>query len=239
MESVQINTAQNVAIDYEIAGLGDRILAALIDYFVLAGYIIGISLLSNIFDSILQGSIVVMTIILLPYVCYDLACEIFMNGQSIGKRAMKIRVVKLDDSQPGIGDYLLRWLFRLIDVSILAGAVAIFTILINGKGQRLGDLAAGTTVIKMKSNVKLKDTILAQLEVDYQPTLSQVVLLNDSDIAIIKKVLHVKIENTKIANHLAFKTKTALENKMGIKSDMLAGDFLETVLKDYNALLGS
>jgi uncharacterized RDD family membrane protein YckC len=239
MDKVQIDTTQNVKIDYEIAGIGDRIFAALIDFLVLAGYAIGLIIFISFLPQDIRmgdvGVIALPVIIFLPYLFYDLVCEIFLEGQSIGKKAMKIKVAKLDGSQPRLGDYLLRWLLRFIDVSILSGAVAIFTIIINGKGQRLGDIAAGTTVVRLKSKVKIEDTILTNLKADYQPHFSQVSLLSDRDIAIIKKVLNTHIEDPKMANHAAYKTKKAIENKMGIKSDLMAETFLETVLQDYNA----
>ncbi|MFQ5640754.1 MAG: RDD family protein [bacterium] len=237
-ESVQIQTAQNVEIDYAIAGIGDRVLALFIDYVILAGYAIGavffVSLLRTAGLTSDNGFIALWVVLSLPFLCYDLLCEIFMDGQSFGKKALKIKVVKIDGAQPGIGDYFLRWIFRIIDILVLYGSVAIITILINGKGQRLGDIAAGTTVVKLKAPVRLEDTILTVVEDKYQPVFSWVMQLSDSDIATIKKVLNSKVEDPKIANHVAFKTKTAIESKLGIQSDLMPRTFLKTVLKDYN-----
>ncbi|MFQ5651041.1 MAG: RDD family protein [bacterium] len=241
METVQIDTTQNVQIDYQVAGLGDRILAALFDYFILAGYIIGVSLLISSFggfdNASSEGTLAVTTIILLPYLLYDLLCEVLMNGQSFGKKLLKIKVARLDGSQPGIGEYLLRWLLRFIDITMMSGAVAIVTILVNGKGQRLGDLAAGTTVIKLESAVRLEDTILTELDEDYEPVFPQALQLHSQDIATIKRVLRFQVNDPKMANHLLYKTKQALETKMGIESEMSAPAFLQTVLNDYSALV--
>lgn len=237
METVGIETTQNVAIDYPIAGLGERILAAFLDYLILFGYVIGMSILfskTKLLDSVHYGW-AITTIILLPYMLYDLTCELFMDGQSFGKKILRIKVVKLDGSQPGFGDYLLRWLLRIVDITVLFGAVAMITIIINGRGQRLGDLAAGTTVVKIRPTARLEDTILAEVPQDYIPVFPQVSLLTDSDIAIVKKVLDTEVETIKMANHMNYKTKVALENKMGIKSDMAPLEFLETLVKDYNA----
>ncbi|NIR52255.1 RDD family protein [candidate division KSB1 bacterium] len=237
LDSVKIQTTQNVEIDYTIAGIGDRVLAALLDYLVLAGYLIGGTFLLGTLSpgsGASTGFVALMVILYLPAFLYHLLCEIFLNGQSFGKKTLKIKVVKLDGSQPRIGDYFLRWILRLIDITILFGSVAMLTIIITGKGQRIGDIAAGTTVVKLNPEVTLDDTILESLEDHYQPVFSQVTALSDSDISTIKKVLKVKVENSKIANHLAYKTKIAIEEKMGVKSDMLPPNFLETVLKDYN-----
>jgi uncharacterized RDD family membrane protein YckC len=237
MEAVRVQTSQNVGIDFNIAGIGDRVLATLVDYLILVGYITGVTLLMN-FLSLLgaggAGSIALTIIVYLPVLLYDLLCEVFMDGQSFGKKALKIRVVKLDGSQAGIGDYVLRWLLRIIDITLLFGSVAILTILINGKGQRVGDIAAGTTVVKMKPPVTLEDTILTAVEDGYQPVFSGVTELTDSDIATIKEVLNANVENSKLANHLAFKTKTAIEGKLGTRSDLAPVTFLETVIRDFN-----
>jgi uncharacterized RDD family membrane protein YckC len=239
MEYVKINTSQNVEIDYTIAGLGDRVIAFMIDTLVLSCYafvlVFSLGIYGPGFTSANVNFMIVFIVLLyLPFILYDLICEIFMNGQSIGKRIMKIRVVKLDNTPPGIGDYILRWILRPVDISFSFGGVAIITMLVNGKGQRIGDLAAGTTVVKVKSKVTLDDTILTRLREDYQPVYSQVRLLSDKDIMTVKKVLDSFIENPKISEHLAFRTKTAIEKKLSIQSQTLPRHFLETILKDYN-----
>ena len=81
-------------------------------------------------------------IVNLPTTFYSLIFEIAMNGQTPGKYLNKIRVVKIDGSKPTLGSYLTRWLLRIIDIWFFTGSVAVFTILFNGKGQRLGDIAA-------------------------------------------------------------------------------------------------
>ena len=50
------------------------------------------------------------------------------KGASIGKRALKIKVIKLDGKEPNIGDYFIRWIFRFIDIVISFGTLAIFSI---------------------------------------------------------------------------------------------------------------
>ena len=160
---------------------------------------------------------------------------IFYGGQTIGKQTMKIKVARLDGSRPGIGDYLLRWILRPFDVTMLLGAVAIITILVNGKGQRLGDLAAGTAVVKLKSLVHLADTILAEQPLNATLTFPQVNLLAEQDIRTARKVLNSEVEDGMKAEHLAYKMKTVLERKMGVKSQLSGVTFIETVIRDYNS----
>ncbi len=232
MSAIAITTAQNVGIEYETASVSDRVLAALLDIFILAGYMIGVAIL---FFGILGGGGWAMSVIIfLPVFFYDLICELALDGQSIGKRQMKIKIIRLDGAQPNLGNYLLRWLFRIIDIQLSMGGIAILTLMINGKGQRLGDIAAGTTVIKLKPQATLADTILSRVEEDYQPALPQVALLTDQDMAIVKQVLEAMTHELEVDDDLCSKAKNAVAAKMGIATEMNARLFLRTVLKDYN-----
>ena len=232
---MRIQTTQNVEIDFEVAGLGDRVLAALLDYFLLVCYLI----VAEIAKAAVESTAVAI-LLLLPYFFYFLVCEIFFNGQSIGKKARRLKVARLDGVQPTLGNYVLRWLLRFIDIDLTLGMAAILTVFISGKGQRLGDLAAGTTVIKVKPRLSLRDTIFAHLDDDYTPTFHQVETLEESDIATAKDVLNTLATESKshTTHLLGTKMKTVLENKMGLQSNLPPAEFLRTVIKDYNYVKG-
>jgi uncharacterized protein YsxB (DUF464 family) len=173
--------------------------------------------------------LVLLIIILIPFTFYHLLSELFLNGQSIGKRIMKIKVVKLNGTQPSIGSYIARSMFRIIDDSI----VGLITIAVSKNSQRFGDMAAGTTVIELAKKVTLRDTILSLQESDYQIVYSQVALMNDTDINTIKEVLdfHSKQNQPKLLEALASKIKT----KYAIQSTAEDNwNFLNTLLKDYS-----
>ncbi|MFN8359684.1 MAG: RDD family protein [Candidatus Kapaibacterium sp.] len=234
MEYVRIDTTQNVAIDYEIASLGERILAYLIDLLVFVAYAITWFI---IIDG-LQGSFdigpAIFLLLALPLFFYDLLCEILFNGQSFGKKAMRIKVVRLDGSQPTFGGYLLRWLLRLIEGGFTCyGAIAILVYLVNGKGQRLGDLAAGTTVIKLKPRVALTDVTAAHETHNepYTPVYPQASHLSDKDAAIIKELLATSIRerNTAMLAALSSRVQELLEVHEIDDPEI----FLKTVLKDF------
>ena len=232
---MRIQTAQNVDIDFVVAGLGDRVLAALLDYFLLFCYVIAAQVAAAE-----VGSTALSVLLLLPYFVYFPVCEVFLNGQSIGKKVRFLKVARLDGVQPTLGNYILRGLLRLIDIDLTLGMVAILTIFIGGRGQRLGDLAAGTTVIKIKPRLSLRDTVFTQLDDTYTPTFHQVETLLDSDIATAKDVLNTLATESK--SHTTFllgtKMKTALEQKMGLQSNLPPVEFLRTVIKDYNYVKG-
>ncbi|HYF02089.1 MAG TPA: RDD family protein [Patescibacteria group bacterium] len=234
MEHIQIQTAQNVALEYETASVGDRILAVLVDYVILATYLTSALSAAFKFDAFTTTLVV---IVMIPFLLYEFITETLLNGQTPGKRLLKIKVIKTDGSQPTIGDYFLRWLLRLVDVSISNGAVAVITILINGKGQRLGDLAAGTTVIKLKPRVTLQDTLFKKVEDTYVPTFPQVVNLTDRDVTVLKEVIELnRREREALPALLAIDKR--LREVMNVQSEMNPFQFTTTVLKDYNYYTG-
>lgn len=244
MQTIEIQTAQNVNIEYPIATIGDRVVATIIDLLIMTGYLIAaififIWLLDLTDDSGVYYPIAYFVVLYLPLFFYHLLCEAFLNGQSFGKKIMKMRVVKLDGTQAGIGSYFLRWIIAPIDIYFTYGSVGLVTILINGKGQRLGDLAANTTVIKLKAQAKLDDTILLATPTEHKVKFPQVNLLNDKDIAIVKEVLDLnyKQPDAMMYERILQKTQDAIEKKIGVNSDLHPITFLDSLLKDYNFLM--
>lgn len=240
MENIGIETSQNVDINYRIASIGDRIVAQILDFLILGGYVFAtIILWTYVIDTFSNSEfyfpVAMMVILYLPMFLYDFICELFLNGQSLGKKIMKIKVVKVDGSQPGIGSYFLRWILKPIDVFFTQGAVALLTILINGKGQRLGDLAANTTVIKLKQDIRLEEIVIKQEPTNYEVKFAQVSMLSEKDIQIIKDVFyHLRNADPNSYSTLLEKAKIGISNKMGVQTEMEAIVFLDTVIKDYN-----
>ncbi len=233
MPQIDINTTQNVLISHPAASIGKRILAQIIDFAVITTYAIFFSFIGD-----LLGKSTALTIILyLPVIFYSFLSELFLQGQSLGKMALNIRVVKLDGSQAGILDYFLRWILRIIDIPFY-GSVAIITIAINGKGQRLGDLAAGTTVIDMKRKMNLNTSIYRKLPDNYVLKYREVEKLNEKDIKIINKVLnHHKKNYSRKTTDMLISTQEAILKKTGIKTSEPPRKFLQTIIEDYNYII--
>ncbi|HEX8657852.1 MAG TPA: RDD family protein [Hymenobacter sp.] len=245
MSTIRVHTAQNVTLEYEVASLGDRILAAFLDYFVLIAWFLvcgGLLALaasgnksSAKSDDLTRIFAIILLVVLfaVPYVFYHLISEVFFNGQSIGKKACNIKVMRLDGTAPRLSDYLLRWLLRLIDTGLFGGLVAVITIAANGRGQRLGDIAAGTTVLKMRpvnpyaSPASAKLTPLA----GYQVVFPQAALLADHDVALVRQLEQQASArgNYELLNEVANKVKAIT----GIQTDLQDGPFLQTVLRDH------
>ncbi|WP_224996682.1 RDD family protein [Cesiribacter sp. SM1] len=229
MQKVGIQTTQNVLIDYEVAGLGDRIGAYLLDSLLTGAYYVVLFLVNS---EVTELPTWLNILLILPPFLYHLLCEMLLNGQSLGKRQLNLKVVRLDGTQPGIGSYLLRWLLRPIDIW-LYGSVAIITILINGKGQRLGDLAAGTTVVKYRNQQYGFDQQLYRpsQEDEYEVQFPQVNRLQEKDIALIRETLrnYRLTGNTQPVQLMANKAQDLLS----IQTDLPPLKLLHTLVKDY------
>ena len=232
MDKFQIETAQNIGIHQNVAGIGDRILAFLLDILIIVGYAILASFAIAGLGMEKGEQWVYYLIIGLPVFLYYLLWEIFNNGRTPGKAALEIRVVKLDGSRPRFSQYLIRWLLRLVDISFSSGSIAVVTILLNGKGQRLGDLAAGTTVITEKKQLNLSQTLSMDIPDNYMPHYPQVTLLKDRDIQNIKSVYQkAKIQrNHRVIISLSEKISKILE----VHPEERPEEFVQNVLRDYS-----
>jgi uncharacterized RDD family membrane protein YckC len=242
MSEFNILTAQNVSIEFESAGVGDRIVATILDsifmffymlvvYFIFFAVVLGKS--GNIDNSDSSFFVIVAMLCFVPVIFYHLLSEYFFNGQSLGKRIMKIRVIKLDGTEPGIGAYLLRWLLRFVDITMFSGLVAVITVAVSEKGQRLGDMAAGTTVIRQKPFVPLELLRPVDVAADHKVSFPEVERLNDKDIHTIKLVLNrwQEADNYEVVEQAAARLKESLRitDTKGF-SDV---DLLKTILADY------
>ncbi len=229
MENFTISTSQNIDIQQDFASVGERILATLLDGLFVVAYMALISFLGSLlFHSSWVG------LLFLPIVFYHLLLELFMNGQSWGKKLVKIQVVDLHGARPGFFRFFLRWIFRLVDVTLFFGAVAILAVLVSKRKQRLGDMAAGTVLIRLRDK-KPSDWLYTLLPDDYKINYPEVSQLAMADIQTVKEVLDFVKSSRKSyeAMRLADRTKKMLEAKMGISAGVRSEHFLFKVIRDY------
>jgi hypothetical protein len=182
-----------------------------------------------------------------------------MNGQSIGKKLMRLRVINENGGRPSISQFIIRWLIRTSDYTLLliilyapyaimfgaqffwaiGGALALLitdVILVNSskKNQRLGDMLAHTLLIRTGHEETINDTVFLQVADNYHPSFPQVMQLSDRDINSLKSILDNarKTHNYELAEQASEKIKTYLK----LQTTMPPFDFLEVLLKDYNYL---
>lgn len=236
MAESTIITGQFVRISQTPASVGERFLALVIDYFLLGVYIIGLSLLLvrlNIHAISSTSFLFLFMFIYLPALCYPLLCEVFNRGQSFGKRLLNIRVVKADGSTPGLSAYLLRWLLFVVDVP-LTGGLGLLVILLTKNSQRLGDLAAGTMVIKEKNYRKIQVSLdeFDYLTQHYRPVYPQASDLSLEQVNVITRTLASgEKDRLRRIRSLAEKVRSLLT--VTPAEGMNDEKFLSTLLRDY------
>ena len=117
MQTIEIRTAQRVAIEYALASLQERIFALILDVVVVVFLFFGLALFMQAARISSQALWMIFGILAMGpgFVLYAILCETFMDGQSVGKRAQRIKVVRLDGRELGQSDIMLRGLLQMVD----------------------------------------------------------------------------------------------------------------------------
>ncbi len=158
MEQPRLVTPEAVVLSFETAGLGSRVLATLIDLVVQGGVLLLGSLALVLLTAAGDGgsSGVVATVLLLLLVTgvllgYPIAFETLWRGRTPGKAALGLRVVTTEGAPVRFRHAAVRGFLALVDLWGTTGAAAVLAVLLTRDDQRLGDLAAGTIVIRERS----------------------------------------------------------------------------------------
>ena len=174
-EEYTIETPENVTFGYEVAGIGARFIAALIDTVLLGVGLLLLNILLAVLLSLIGSDALVLFdleaqepgwiegLVIALYALLNFAVlwgyyilfELLWNGQTPGKRVAKIRVVRLDGSPIGFIEAAVRNLVRIVDFFPMGYGVGFVTMFLNRRARRLGDFAAGTLVIRDQGTLSL------------------------------------------------------------------------------------
>ena len=238
--SLDIRTAQNVPLALEPASLGERILATVVDGLVALAYVLLVGIVGFAWLGIEASPAVVVSVVYGPLLLYHLAFEVLLEGRTPGKLALRTQVARLDGAQPTVGQYLLRWLLRFVDVTASSGAVALLSVALTQRSQRLGDLAAGTTVVRRRQRVRLGEVLYPTAPPGHVAAFPEAEALSDADVRTLRAVI-VRLRLSKRdrrATDLARRAKAAVETKLGMEPVAMPPEaFLKAIVRDHTFLL--
>lgn len=250
---VTIRTPESVELEFTLAGIGNRVLALLLDYTVLSLLITGLLLLSTLLSEQLVdlavfwggtetielwlAALTLLTTFAL-YIGYFVVFETLWQGQTPGKRFAKIRVIR-DNGQPeGLFQASLRSLLRPIDDTLFLG---FFLIVFGQAEKRLGDWVAGTLVVQAERPLKVQQTLqispAAETIADQLLQLAQPDQLLPDELAVIRTYLQRRKTLSQGArSQLSLKLARQIKPLIGLEhlpGDMTPDVFLEAVYVAY------
>ncbi|HEV7888734.1 MAG TPA: RDD family protein [Acidimicrobiales bacterium] len=152
-DRMAVATPEGVTLEFTLAGVGSRFVAALIDVCLQGAVAVAVLLLTAALSDALGGWVIALAAVAVFVVVfgYDVAFETWASGRTLGKRWTGLRVVKTSGAPITFVTSAVRNLLRLVDILPTAYLVGIVAILATPKNQRLGDLAAGTIVVRERT----------------------------------------------------------------------------------------
>ncbi len=245
MQTIDITTTQNVTIEYELAGLRERFFGLLIDTLIM-GFLFMALFLFVISSTLSNSRFIMQMVSTFPIwftIIYSLMCEAFLDGQTMGKRTQRTKVVRVDGKPLSLSDLLLRAVLLLGDYIFSGGVLGALLISTTDKKQRLGDMAAGTTVIKIGTDrrFRLSDILNINTLENYTPQYLEVKKLSEEDMLFIKSTLVRYQEYPNVAHAEAIDALfqhicELLELQVNLPYTNMRIEFLKGLIKDYIVL---
>lgn len=238
MMNLDIITGQFVRIDKPLANVGARLIALLIDLFIIFLYLIVlIPLIARVtYDMTSTAKTVFFFLFdILPVTFYFVLAEFFSNGMTVGKTVMGIRVVTKEGAPPSLIQAFIRFIFLTFELSTGFGLVVL---LYSKYNQRLGDMAAGTYVIKYRNSLAIntKSFLRSRYPSDYVVNYPQAENLSQRQVDLIEDVkkMSYDLNSEKIKEMLCGKICETLKiNLVGVAPNK----FLSDIINDYYFLM--
>ncbi len=230
MKKIQIDTTQNVLVQYQLATTAERFLALIIDVIVIlvVNALLGFFLL---FTPILAEVVVYLFVAL-----YSPLFETLNNGRTLGKMALNLKVVKVNGEQAKAFDYISRWSTKGLEVYLTLGSLAGLVSFFSPKGQRIGDILANTVVIKQESIGRLNLSRITDLKKydDYEAQYPQVIQLNEEDVVLIHETYNRYKKNSSAGHQSALELLVkSLKQKLDVEKVNNSEEFVKQLIKDY------
>lgn len=157
-DRLEISTSEGLDVELTIAGIGSRSLAWMLDGLIIGAMLVAIGvggLIVSGLDSLLAQGLASLAALVFP-ATYLIGFEALNGGRTLGKMAAGIKTVKLSGAPVGFGSALVRTLILPFDIAFLG--IGIISMLASKRSQRLGDLAAGTVVVRDRNRSPASST---------------------------------------------------------------------------------
>ena len=241
MRSIELQTTQNVTINYELAPLRDRVFAFILDVifiliiiWIVSYGIMGLMLKLDLADEF-------MAIVVGPFITfYTLIFESLNRGRTPGKMVLRIQVVRMDGKKMKFTDYLLRWVFRLLDIWFSFGAIGVIMISSSKSSQRLGGMLSNSAVVKSnpKLQLSLKDILKINTTSERTPKYREVRHFREEDMLVVKQTIErYQRYRNKAQKEAVVQLVDLMRAKLEIEErpeDPI--EFLRDIIKDYIVL---
>jgi len=149
-DRVRISTPEGVDVELTLAGIGSRFIAAILDLIVQGSVILAAAIVFGVSGG--SGSsigVALFTIVFfLVFFAYDVLFEVRSRGRTLGKRWTGLRVVRTGGRPVTLIPSCVRNVMRLVDILPALYALGMLSIFVTARNQRLGDLAAGTMIVR-------------------------------------------------------------------------------------------
>ena len=269
MAVIKVPTSFNIDVEFEVPEFYRRLLALIIDIVIeFFYYKIAMAIFKEIIFSYDLNDMdshydlqAIGLLFVLPIMLYHVVLEITMNGQSVGKKIMSLRVVNENGGKASISQFLIRWLLRISDVwivllilimasspnfmedmettFIILAALAflitdIILVVTSKKGQRIGDILAHTILIRTNAKTSIEETVFQEVSDSYTPSFPQIMQLSDRDINAIKNILETARKRGDF--NMVEAASEKIKSHLKIETTLGPFDFLETLMMDYNYL---
>jgi uncharacterized RDD family membrane protein YckC len=236
-----VETPENIALSYDVAGIGSRFLAATLDSaLIAAGQALVLYLLSlatgitDVTDSLFVAVGAALSFVILWG--YYIVFELVWGGQSPGKRLLGLRVVREGGRPITFLAAATRNVVRIVDFLPALYGIGVVVMFADRRARRLGDFAAGTLVVRERGVITLASLTEPALPADAAPTLATVGLVSARDYALVQEFLDRRAElGPDVRRRLAEQLAAGLQARLGIPQGGDAERFLQYLASEYRA----
>lgn len=245
-----VETPEQIDVAYDVAGIGSRFLAALIDHVLIAIILslscVGLSLVASRLDLGLDAGIILGLFglgIYLSLCAYYIFFEMVWNGQTPGKRAIGLRMVRVGGRPIGFVGSAVRNFIRLADFLPVLYGLGVIVMFIDKRSRRLGDLAAGCMAVRERQAITL-DSLATPVAAERPavPTAERITIpnlhvLRREDYDIVQEYLRRRTSlSFEARQRLSGQLIEGLQQRLGYPIQGDADTFLWMVAAEYQAL---